>query len=46
MVLERILLDDDYRSHLIAGGLERSRLFSWKKSVNETMLVLREALEA
>jgi len=46
MVLERILLDDDYRGHLIAGGLERSRLFSWKKSVNETMLVLREALEA
>jgi len=35
--IEGIIFDDDFRQQLIAKGLERSKMFSWQKTAQETL---------
>lgn len=44
MILERLLVDGNYRRHLIMRGQERSGSFSWTRCATETASVLHEAL--
>lgn len=43
-VLQPILSDEGYRSHLVARGIERADSFSWATSASETAELLGEAL--
>lgn len=40
--LQRILLDPDFRSSLIAKGKERAKLFSWERTVDLMMKTMQE----
>ncbi|MCR5606946.1 MAG: glycosyltransferase family 4 protein, partial [Treponema sp.] len=40
--IERIITDEELRAKLIAGGLERAKDFSWEKTAEETLLLLRQ----
>ncbi len=40
----RVLTDDDLRAHLIAKGLKRAQMFSWKRAAQETLEVYRRVL--
>ena len=42
--LRRLLLDEELRSQCVAAGLERAKRFSWDRTVDETVLVYRNAL--
>jgi len=42
--IKKVLSDNALRDSLIAKGVERSRLFSWKNTGKDTYAVLREAL--
>jgi glycosyltransferase involved in cell wall biosynthesis len=42
--LERIFFDDDYYYKQKEYGLQRSKLFSWKKSANRTFEIYEEIL--
>ncbi len=39
--LEKVLYDSDLRSGLVAAGLQRAGLFSWKKAASETLDIFR-----
>ncbi len=43
--MRRVLQDDSLRQHLRVEGLQRATLFSWNKTVRETVAVYREAVE-
>jgi len=43
--LEKIMYDSDFRNRLVAAGLQRAGLFSWKKTASETLGVFRKARE-
>jgi len=40
----RLLADQELRAHLIAKGLKRSEMFSWKRAAQETLNVYRQVL--
>jgi alpha-1,3-rhamnosyl/mannosyltransferase len=41
--LEKVLHDSDLRNRLITAGLQRARLFSWKKTASETLDIFKRA---
>lgn len=41
----RVLTDEELRAHLIAKGLKRAQMFSWKRAAQETLKVYRRVLE-
>ena len=40
--IEKVLYDKTYTNTLIKKGIERSKLFSWKKCANETLNVYKK----
>lgn len=44
--LERLATDTDLRQQLVSRGLERAKIFSWKRAVAATYSVYRELLPA
>ena len=42
--IENVLYDKAYRNVLIKKGIERSKLFSWKRCANETLNVYKKNL--
>jgi len=43
--IERVCTDQDLRARLIRAGLERAKLFPWRKTAEETLAVYTQQLE-
>ena len=41
--MERIIVDRQLRERLISRGLERSKIFSWRKAAQETLALIQDA---
>lgn len=42
--MTKVLADDRLRGNLISRGLERAKLFSWRKTATETVTILEQAV--
>ncbi|GAH45643.1 unnamed protein product, partial [marine sediment metagenome] len=39
--MKKVLLDEELRKSIISKGLERARMFSWRKSAEETLKICK-----
>ncbi len=40
--MEKVIIDNDLRTKLIAAGKARVKMFSWQKCAEQTLVILNE----